>query len=64
MHSLKQLWNRMLFMSKDKLKEIDRLEKVIDHSFSFDLEKLNFTEELALIRIIEEVGRIAKDLVR
>ena len=51
-------------MSKDKLKEIDRLEKVIDHSLSFDLDELDFTDELALIRIIEEVGGIAKDLVR
>ena len=51
-------------MSKDMLNEIKRLELVIDEALKINIHELSFTEELAIIRIIEEVGGIAKILVR
>ncbi len=45
-------------------KEIERLELVLNQGIKINLDELSFTEELALIRIIEEIGGIAKAIVR
>ena len=51
-------------MSKEMSKELDRLERVINQALDINLDELSFVEELAIIRIIEEVGGIAKALER
>ena len=51
-------------MSKEISKELDRLERVIDQALNINIDELSFIEELAIIRIIEEVGGIAKAIER